>query len=106
MFLVKQLCFSVSYKNIVYIFTYKIVKTTLALEIAKEQPSIHLDLDNREDLQKLQDPAYYFGLYADKLVILDEVQRYLGLCVSLRLTTIPHPFLSRCAPISAGLMGN
>lgn len=62
----------------------QIGKTTLAHEIAKEQPSVYLDLENPEDFQKLKDPAHYLGLHADKLVILDEVQRYPDLFVSLR----------------------
>lgn len=59
-------------------------KTTLALEIAKDQSSIYLDLENPEDFQKLNDPAHYLGLHADKLVILDEIQRYPDLFMSLR----------------------
>jgi predicted AAA+ superfamily ATPase len=62
----------------------QIGKTTLALEIAKDRPSIYLDLENPEDLQKLNDPAHYLGLHADKLVILDEIQRYPDLFKSLR----------------------
>lgn len=62
----------------------QIGKTTLALEIAKGQPSIYLDLENPADLQKLQDPAYYLDRHADSLVILDEVQRYPDLFMSLR----------------------
>jgi len=59
-------------------------KTTFAHEIAKGQPSIYLDLENQEDFQKLKDPAHYLGLHADKLVILDEIQRYPDLFLSLR----------------------
>lgn len=62
----------------------QIGKTTLALEIAKNQPSIYLDLENPEDFQKLKDPAHYLGLHADKLIILDEIQRYPDLFMSLR----------------------
>lgn len=62
----------------------QIGKTTLAHEIAKSQPSIYLDLENPEDFQKLKDPAPYLELHADKLVILDEVQRYPDLFMSLR----------------------
>ena len=62
----------------------QIGKTTLAHEIANGQPSIYLDLENPEDFQKLQDPAHYLGLHADKLVILDEIQRYPDLFMSLR----------------------
>ena len=62
----------------------QIGKTTLALEIAKGQPSIYLDLENPEDFQKLQDPNHYLSLHADKLIILDEVQRYPDLFMPLR----------------------
>ena len=62
----------------------QIGKTTLAHQIAKMQPSIYLDLENPEDLQKLNDPAHYLDLHANKLVILDEIQRYPGLFMSLR----------------------
>lgn len=62
----------------------QIGKTTLAHEIAKGQPSIYLDLENPEDFQKLKDPAHYLELHAEKLVILDEIQRYPDLFMSLR----------------------
>lgn len=62
----------------------QIGKTTLALEIAKNQPAVYLDLENPEDLQKLNDLSHYLSLHADKLVILDEVQRYPDLFMSLR----------------------
>lgn len=62
----------------------QIGKTTLALEMAKHYPSIYLDLENPEDLQKIQNPVHYFNLHADKLIILDEVQRYPNLFESLR----------------------
>ena len=50
-------------------------KTTLAKIIAKEMDAIYLDLEAPEDLLKLSDPGGYLGLHADKLVILDEIQR-------------------------------
>ena len=62
----------------------QIGKTTLAHEIAKSQPALYLDLENSEDVQKLRDPAPYLGQHADKLVILDEIQRYPDLFMSLR----------------------
>ena len=62
----------------------QIGKTTLAHEIAKRYASIYLDLENPEDFQKLKDPVHYLELHADKLVILDEVQRYPDLFMSLR----------------------
>ena len=67
----------------------QIGKTTLAHEVAKitsqnGQPSIYLDLESPEDFQKLQDPAPYLAQHADKLIILDEVQRYPDLFNALR----------------------
>ena len=67
----------------------QIGKTTLAHEVAKitsqnGQSSIYLDLENPEDFQKLQDPGPYLAQHADKLIILDEVQRYPDLFNSLR----------------------
>lgn len=62
----------------------QIGKTTLALEIARNRPSVYLDLESPEDFQKLKDPAHYLKTHADKLVILDEVQRYPDLFMSLR----------------------
>lgn len=62
----------------------QIGKTTLAFEIAESRPSVYLDLENQEDFQKLNDPAHYLENHADKLVILDEIQRYPDLFMSLR----------------------
>jgi predicted AAA+ superfamily ATPase len=50
-------------------------KTTLAQAIAENRPSIYLDLENPEDLAKLNDPLAFLSLHADKLVIIDEIQR-------------------------------
>ena len=50
-------------------------KTTLALQIAHGRPSVYLDLENRLDLQKVQDIAAFYEENDDKLIILDEVQR-------------------------------
>ncbi len=62
----------------------QIGKTTLAFEVAKDQACVYLDLENPSDFQKLQDPAGYFDCHTDKLIILDEVQRYPDLFLSLR----------------------
>lgn len=59
-------------------------KTTLALEIGDQQPSIYLDLENDEDRAKLANPARYLEGHEDKLVILDEVQRVPELFQPLR----------------------
>jgi uncharacterized protein len=50
-------------------------KTTLATTIAKEIDSIYLDLEAPEDLLKLSDPTSFLSAHADKLVIMDEIQR-------------------------------
>lgn len=51
-------------------------KTTLAREVlAKGQASLYLDLERPSDQSKLSDPELYLSGHADKLVILDEVQR-------------------------------
>ena len=51
-------------------------KTTLARAIAAESPdSLYLDLENPEDAARLAEPGRYLDLHADRLVILDEIQR-------------------------------
>ena len=62
----------------------QIGKTTLAHEIAKRQPSLYLDLENPIDLQKLNNFADFFDVHADKLVIIDEIQRSPDLFMPLR----------------------
>ena len=59
-------------------------KTTLALDIASEQPSVYLDLEREADRQILTEPDLYLDEQAGKLVILDEVQQMPGLFKSLR----------------------
>ena len=50
-------------------------KTTLALHIAEEQPSVYLDLERRRDREKLDDAEAFLRMHDDKLVILDEIHR-------------------------------
>ena len=50
-------------------------KTTLALTLAETRPALYLDLENREDRNKLTEPALFLSAYEDKLVILDEIHR-------------------------------
>ena len=50
-------------------------KTTLALEVAKNRPSLYLDLESEGDRAKLAEPELYLAQHDDKLVILDEIQR-------------------------------
>lgn len=52
-------------------------KTTLARDIAAShaEDAIHLDLERASDLSKLEEAEIYLERFADRLVILDEVQR-------------------------------
>lgn len=59
-------------------------KTTLALRIAKARPSIYFDLENPEDAAVLTEPRAVLARHADKLVIVDEVQRKPGLFEPVR----------------------
>lgn len=59
-------------------------KTTLAYEIAGTRPSLYLDLEAREDRDKLSDPALFLRRHEDKLVILDEIHRAPELFQTLR----------------------
>jgi predicted AAA+ superfamily ATPase len=59
-------------------------KTTLALTVAAPRPSLYLDLESEPDRAKLADPEQYLAQHADKLVILDEIQRVPQLFQSLR----------------------
>lgn len=59
-------------------------KTTLALDIASERPSVYLDLEREADRQILTEPDLYLDEQAGKLVILDEVQQMPDLFRTLR----------------------
>jgi predicted AAA+ superfamily ATPase len=59
-------------------------KTTLALDIHGQRPSIYLDLESDADLAKLVEPELYLATHETRLVILDEVQRAPGIFRSLR----------------------
>lgn len=59
-------------------------KTTLAIQIAKNHPSTYLDLESPADKAKLAEPELYLSRHADKLVILDEIQREPDLFQTLR----------------------
>lgn len=59
-------------------------KTTLALEAAKNIPSIYIDLESERDRAKLAQPELYLADHLDKLVILDEVHRAPSLFPVLR----------------------
>lgn len=59
-------------------------KTTLALEIGKQQDALYLDLEAIEDRDKLSDPVPFLSAYEDRLVILDEIHRVPDLFLALR----------------------
>lgn len=59
-------------------------KTTLALDLVERRNGIYLDLESPADLAKLSDPELYLEARADRLVVLDEVQRLPGLFQILR----------------------
>ena len=55
----------------------QIGKTTLAHDVPNSLglESVYLDLEDIEDVRKLDEPKFYFEVNKDKLIILDEVQR-------------------------------
>jgi len=59
-------------------------KTTIAIYISATTPSIYLDLENRIDLQKVNDIHSFHDANRNKLIILDEVQRLPEIFASLR----------------------
>jgi predicted AAA+ superfamily ATPase len=66
-------------------------KTTLAHQIAgstavsaERRPALYLDLESPTDIAQLDDPSAFFAANADRLVVLDEVQRLPGLFAVLR----------------------
>ncbi|MDF0598738.1 ATP-binding protein [Psychromarinibacter halotolerans] len=59
-------------------------KTTLALEIAGQRPSVYLDLERDADRRVLTEPDLYLDEQVGKLVIIDEVQQMPDLFKTLR----------------------
>ena len=60
-------------------------KSTLSKIILKENPhSVYLDLEDPVDFAKLNDPSAFFAANKDKLICLDEIQRYPELFPVLR----------------------
>ena len=59
-------------------------KTTLALELGRQQGALYLDLESESDRAKLTQPELYLADHCDRLVILDEVHRAPGLFPVLR----------------------
>ena len=59
-------------------------KTTLALEIARSRDALYLDLEDRDDRNRLAEPALFLDNVEDRLVILDEIHRTPELFQTLR----------------------
>lgn len=59
-------------------------KTTLALEIAGERKAVYLDLERPSDRARIADVDAYCRRNADRLIVLDEIQRVPGLFEPLR----------------------
>lgn len=69
---------------VVIIGPRQIGKTTLAMNIAKHTQAEYLDLENRSDRARLENPDLFFDRNEDKLVILDEIHRKPDLFETLR----------------------
>ncbi len=59
-------------------------KTTLALEIGRSRDALYLDLEDRDDRNRLAEPALFLQNLEDRLVILDEIHRVPELFQTLR----------------------
>ena len=59
-------------------------KTTLALAIGKASGGLYLDLEDRNDRNRLTEPVLFFEKFEDRLVILDEIHRTPDLFETLR----------------------
>ena len=59
-------------------------KTSLALQIGRELPSLYLDLEASADRARLAEPALFLERHGERLVIFDEVQRLPVLFADLR----------------------
>lgn len=73
--------------SVVILGARQVGKTTLATTYAEKtkEPYLYLDLENPEDLTKLEDnPVSFLNFHKDKLIILDEVQTSPKLYNSLR----------------------
>jgi predicted AAA+ superfamily ATPase len=59
-------------------------KSTLAMEFVRGIESVYLDLQDRTDLNKLNEPELFFERYRHQLICLDEIQRIPDLFTVLR----------------------
>ena len=59
-------------------------KTTLALAIGAGRDAVYLDLEDRDDRARLDEPVLFLESFEDRLVILDEIHRVPALFPTLR----------------------
>ena len=59
-------------------------KTTLALAIGAGRDAVYLDLEDRDDRTRLDEPVLFLESFEDRLVILDEIHRVPALFPTLR----------------------
>ncbi|MBX3242687.1 MAG: ATP-binding protein [Chitinophagaceae bacterium] len=59
-------------------------KTTLARQMTDRENHLYLDLENQTNREKLKDPVFFLSQFADRCVILDEIQFMPGLFAALR----------------------
>jgi len=72
------------YPAVVLLGPRQVGKTSLARKLAQSRDAVYLDLENLQDMNKLEDPNYFFELHREKLVILDEVHQKPELFSQLR----------------------
>lgn len=73
------------YPAVVLLGPRQVGKTTLAHAIGEQVPAVHLDLEDRFDLAKAREIEEFHALHADKLLVLDEVQRLPAIFEPLRV---------------------
>jgi len=59
-------------------------KTTLALKIGESLDAVYLDLEDRDDRNRLENPALFFESLEDRLIILDEIHQAPDIFKTLR----------------------
>ena len=69
---------------VVLLGSRQVGKTTLALEIGRSCDSVYFDLEKPTDRVVLENADDFLPRYADKLVILDEIQRMPGIFEPIR----------------------
>ena len=72
-------------------------KTTLAKHLSKHlgKPTVHLDLENPSDLEKIRETDLFFHEHKEKCIIIDEIQRLPELFARLRVLIDAHRVAAR-----------